>query len=97
MRKTLKISLNGTASNPYFVYGLTQNPFPQLGEYRYDAFEDLMASLGGDPIPDTTYIRTKLTGFVSQELVELCCQNFRKGEIVKFMITWDDGKTEPIV
>lgn len=35
---TLKISLNGTDSNPWHKLGLTQNPFPQLARYETDRF-----------------------------------------------------------
>lgn len=93
MTKTLKlrVSLNGTDENPWHKHGLTQNPFPQLGRAEWDAQCLRLQSLGGDPIPDTQYIRERLRGF-SEEFVELCCREFRKGEIVKFVVTFQDPR-----
>lgn len=81
----LKIVLNGTDVNPWHRLGLTQNPFPQLGRCEYDAACLVVQSLGGDPIPDTDYIRNKLRSF-DKEFVDLLCSQFRKGEIVRFTV-----------
>jgi hypothetical protein len=85
----LYVELNGTDSNPYHTMGLTQNPFPQTARFGEDSFTLRLQSLGGDPIPNTDYIRRKLRGF-STEFIELCCKNFRKGEIVKFTATYHE-------
>lgn len=79
------VSLNGTNENPYHKWGLTQNPFPQIGKYEYDRYEEIVRSLGGDPIPDTDYIRKKLKGF-HPDFIELCCNKFIKGEYVSFTV-----------
>lgn len=89
MKRKFLVELNGTDENPYHRLGLTQNPFPQLGKAEYDAAERRLHSLGGDPIPDTDYIREKLKGF-NPEFVELCCSKFEKGKMVKFYIEFND-------
>lgn len=83
----LRVSLNGTDENPFHKLGLKQNPFPQIGRMEYDAGERQINKLGGDPIPDTNYIRETLKGF-SEEFIELCCRQFKKGEYVTFTVNW---------
>jgi hypothetical protein len=46
--------------------------------------------LGGDPIPDVDYIRRHLEGW-SDEFIELCCEQFKPGEYVEFLVTWPVG------
>jgi hypothetical protein len=84
------VSLNGTDTNPFHKYGLTQNPFGQLNTAETDDAERRLNSLGGDPIPAENaegYIREKLTGF-SPEFVDLCVKYFRAGKMVKFKVKW---------
>lgn len=71
---TLKVTLNGTDTNPFHAMGLTQRPFPQLGKAEYDAQERILNRLAAEPIPDVGYRRKTLTdaGF-SPEFVDLCC------------------------
>lgn len=85
----LKILLNGTDTNPWHKLGLSQNPFPQTAKYELDAACLHIQALGGDPIPDVAYIRNHLRGY-SEELVELCCSQFRRGEMVEFTVTWEN-------
>lgn len=85
----LRVQLNGTAVNPYHKWGLTQNPFPQLGTAETNAACLRLQSLGGDPIPNEQHIRDTLRGF-SDEFVELCVQNFKPGEYVSFIATWPE-------
>ncbi len=87
MRYKVRVALNGTKENPWHVFGLTQNPFPQLGKAEYDRACLIVQSLGGDPIPNTDYIRERLKGF-SEEFVDGCCARFRPGEMVVFEIFW---------
>ena len=84
----LLVELNGTDENPYHGLGLTQNPFPQIAEYRYTADVLHLQKLGGDPIPDMAYIRKHLEGW-KPEFVDLCCEKFKKGELVKFTVEFD--------
>lgn len=85
----ITVRLNGTDTNPYSKWGLRCNPFPQIGRAEYDAAERRLNSLGGEPIPDTDYIRHTLKGF-SSEFIELCCSNFRKGEYIEFLVNFPD-------
>jgi len=86
----LLVELNGTSENPYHKMGLTQNPFPQTAKYELDAHCLRLQSLGGDPIPNTDYIRERLAGGFSDEFIELCCRNFQPGKMVKFVVEWKD-------
>lgn len=92
MRTKLKVELNGTDENPFHKMGLTQNPFPQLAKAEHDSACLKLQSLAGDPIPNTDYIRERLKDHFSDEFIELCCEEFKPGEFVKFYVTWDDKK-----
>ena len=81
----LRVDLNGTSENPYHRYGLSQNPFPQLAKHEYSGACRRIQYLGGDPIPDTQYIRKILEGF-SDEFVELCCERFVPGKYISFNV-----------
>ena len=86
---TIKVSLNGTNSNPFHAFGLTQNPFPQIAEHEYAGACLRLQKLGGDPIPNVEYIRETLKGF-SEEFVELCCKQFVPGKYVTFDVEWKE-------
>ena len=88
---TILVVLNGTDENPWHRMGLTQNPIPQLGKKEYDRACLHLQALGGEPIPDVDYIRNHLKGW-NEEFVELCCTNFRKGEIVRFEVFWPENQ-----
>lgn len=83
------VRLNGTDENPFHKFGMTQNPFPQVARYEYTRHLLRLQKLGGDPIPDTDYIRRTLTGF-SEEFVDLCCTRFKKGEMVEFEVYFEE-------
>jgi hypothetical protein len=85
----LVVELNGTDVNPWHRWGLSQNPFPQIGKYEYDRYVHIVQSLAGDPIPNTDYIREKLKGF-HPAFIELCCKHFKKGETTSFYIEWEE-------
>lgn len=85
----IRVELNGTSENPWHKMGLTQNPIPQLAKYELDRACLIVQKLGGDPIPNTDYIRETLKGF-SPEFTELCCAKFVPGETVKFEVYWED-------
>ena len=87
---TLRVTLNGMVDNPYHQFGLTQNPFPQMGKYETDRHCLHLAALGGDPIPDVDYIRKHLAGW-SPDFIELCCRQFRRGEYRTFIVEWDEA------
>ena len=87
----VEVCLNGTDENPYHQYKLSQNPFPQFAVYPYDRACLQLQSLGGDPIPDTDYIRRKLVGF-EEPFIEGICRRFVPGKYVRFYIEfpWED-------
>lgn len=88
----LKVALNGTDKNPFTIYGVSQNPFPQIAKREYQARIMNMQKLGGPPIPKDNaehYIRETLNGW-SQEFIELCVSKYRPGEYVKFEVNFDD-------
>ncbi len=89
---SLKVQLNGTDHNPWLKFGVTQNPFPQIARTETAALCIRLQALGGNPIPHdraAEYIREKLAGF-SDELIELCIQNFRPGEYTIFTVEFPD-------
>jgi hypothetical protein len=86
----MTVKLNGTDTNPFHLMGLKSNPFPQLARAETDAQVRRLEQLGADPIPDTDYIRNHLRGWVSQELIDGCCERFKKGEMAEFDITWKE-------
>jgi len=88
----LMVKLNGTKLNPFHQLGLKQNPFPQLGIAELDQHMRTLSVLAADPIPNTDYIRKTLSGW-SSEFVELCCQQFRPGEMATFMVTFPDKRS----
>lgn len=84
--RKLRIDLNGTDENPFNQWGLTQNPFPQIASAERAVLA--IQKLGGLPIPDEAYIRKTLKSLVSDELIDLCCLKFKKGEMVRFEVSW---------
>jgi hypothetical protein len=88
---TLRVELNGTNENPWHRFALTQNPFPQIAKAEYHRQCLRVQGLGGNPIPDVQYIRNYLRGYASDEFIELCCANFKKGKIVRFTVTFDEA------
>lgn len=89
MKYTYTVRLNGTDENPYEKWGLRANPFPQIGKAEWAVHERTLNMLAAEPIPDVEFLRQRLAGF-SKEFVELCCGQFRKGEIVTFDVSWSD-------
>lgn len=85
----ITVKLNGTDNNPYSQWGVTSNPFPQYAKYPYTGAVLHLQKLGSDPIPDVAYIREHLKGW-NPEFVDLCCDRFKKGEMVSFEISFED-------
>lgn len=85
----LTVHLNGTNENPWHKYGLTQNPFPQIAEYRYSAACLQMQALDGEPIKSLYDIHQRLRGW-SEEFIELCCDAYIPGESVSFCTTFEE-------
>jgi hypothetical protein len=82
------VTLNGLDHNPWHELGLRCNPFPQIGEYRYDAGERQIASLDGEPLQGPDDIARRLAGF-HPEFIKLCIQQFRPGERVRFGVQFN--------
>lgn len=85
----MTVRLNGTSKNPYDKFGFTSNPFPQLPHAEIMAQVMRVQELAGKPIPDTNYIREHLKGYVTQELIDLCCKQFIKGKRTEFVVEWE--------
>lgn len=95
MKNTLKITvrLNGTDKNPYHIWGLSQNPFPQIATYEQQGAMLALQKLGGDPIPHDTYksyIWAALVGHWSDEFIERVVDAFRSGEyrVIDVTLSW---------
>lgn len=76
----LRVELNGTNENRYLrLYGLTQNPFPQIAKAELMGAMKQLNSLAGEPIKTKEEIADRLPNW-SKEFVELCQSNFKVGE-----------------
>jgi hypothetical protein len=84
-----KVELNGTNENPYHRFGLSQNPFPQIAKHEFAQHMLQIQKLGGDPIPNTQYIRDTLKGFTN-EFINGCCEHFIPGQYVTFEMEYPD-------
>ena len=83
---TVKVRLNGTSENSYKkLYGLKQNPFPQIATAESSALDWLINNLAAEPISDEAHLRERLTG-AHPEFVELCVKHFKPGERTEFTI-----------
>lgn len=89
-KNVMTVMLNGMDTNPYSKYGVRCNPFPQIAKYETQQQIMRVQELGATPIPDTNFIRNHLKGYASEELIDLCCKQFQKGQYVEFMIGWND-------
>jgi hypothetical protein len=89
-RIELTVTINGTDMNPWHLFGLRQNPFPQTGKAEYAAGERKLASLDGDPVRTADDIRERLAGF-DPEFVEGVIQRWQPGRRVRFKIAFPDG------
>jgi hypothetical protein len=81
----ITVRLNGTDKNPFAIWGMRCNPFPQVGEYELMPVQRRLAELAGEPIKDEADLRKRLEGF-DANFVEGCVRRFRPGEIVEFDI-----------
>ena len=84
------VTLNGTDKNPFEIYGVKQNPFPQVARYEYTALNQLLANLAAEPIRDTDHLRERMKG-ADPKFIDGCCERFRKGEVVKFDIQFPEN------
>lgn len=89
MTHKLTISLNGTKANAWHRFGLSRNPFPQIAHREWMEGQDALASLD-EPISSVEQIRERLSGKVSEELLELCVREFRPGEHHMFDIIFEE-------
>lgn len=83
------VHLNGTNENPWHGLGLTQNPFPQIPKWEYTKQILHLQALGGNPIPNTDYIRNHLKGW-KQEFVDELCDRFQPGKMIVVDVTIPD-------
>jgi hypothetical protein len=88
-RLAMEVVINGTDTNRWHAYGLTCNPFPQLGRAEFAAGERQIASLDGDPVRGPEDIRERLAGF-APAFIEGVIERWQPGERVAFLITFPD-------
>lgn len=81
------VTINGTDTNPFAKWGMTHNPFPQLGAAETDGFESIVARLDGEPVTGPEDIRKRLKG-CAPAFIEGCVQRYQPGERVRFELTW---------
>jgi hypothetical protein len=85
----VEVTLNGTGSNPYLIYGLSCNPFPQIAKAGFEGANRLLADLAAVPIENVESLRERLKG-CSEEFIGICCSQFKPGERVRFKVRWHD-------
>lgn len=85
----LTVRLNGTNQNPFEIWGLTQNPFPQIAKAELMTMQRKLASLGGVPIQNADDIRERLKGF-DPDFIAGVITRYRPGHMVTFDITFPD-------
>jgi hypothetical protein len=85
----LTVRLNGTSENPWHIYGLKQNPFPQLGKAEWQLAMHQLNSLNGDPIKDLSDLEKRLPNW-DPEFIELCKKHFKPGELSIFEIAFPE-------
>jgi hypothetical protein len=94
-RQAFEVTINGTDENPWYAFGLTQNPFPQIPVRQLQRAMEQLASLDGEPIKPEGYateIRKRLEGW-SEEFVLLCIQNYKPGQRISFEVYLPEGQT----
>jgi hypothetical protein len=89
-KHTLTVRLNGTDTNPWHVLHLRCNPFPQIARHEFMAGEMALNELNGDPLRGPEDIRERLSGKVSEELIQLCIQQFVPSKLVQFDIEFEE-------
>jgi hypothetical protein len=83
----IRVTLNGSPTNPWHQYGLKANPFPQIPKAEFRTANEMLQRLDSDPLTSTDDIRRILDGCDS-EFVDLCCRVFKPGERISFDVTW---------
>jgi hypothetical protein len=86
---TITVTLNGSDKNPWYMYGLTANPFPQIAKAEYTTADRMLRELDSDPLTSTDDIRRILKG-CDEKFIELCCEKFVPGQRIKFQVNWPD-------
>lgn len=88
--RRVRVTLNGTAENPYRRFGLTHNPFKQVTAPFIPTWAvQLLADLESRPITDSSDLAARLEQ-CTPEFRRLCLSQFTPGQAVTFHITWED-------
>jgi hypothetical protein len=86
----LRVSINGTDENPFMkLWGLKQNPFPQIAKHELMPAMMQLNSLGAEPIKSKEEIAMRLQHW-SREFIELCQERYQPGKIVRFRVQFDE-------
>ena len=83
------MTLNGTDENPYLRLGLKANPFPQIPKAEASGANAILQDLDANPILNEADLRKRLQG-CTPEFVNVCLQNYKKGNMVTFIIEFPD-------
>jgi hypothetical protein len=87
----VRVTLNGTDRNPFMdLWGLTQNPFPQIAKYEWLPQMEALNKLAAEPIKDVAQIESVMHGLFSDEFIQLCKQQFIPGKEVSFTVRFDE-------
>lgn len=83
------VVINGGPNNVHERYGLTANPFPAIPVAEFHTANRMLRELDADPLSSTDDVRRILSG-CDQGFIDLCCQQFKIGERIRFSVTWPD-------
>jgi hypothetical protein len=87
----ITVRINGADENPWGCYGLKINPFPQTSIRGLQAASKKLARLDDEPVSSAADIRKRLRG-CSDELIDLCVQQWMPGQRVEFTIKFPSAK-----
>lgn len=89
MKISVTVTLNGGPTNPWGVFGLTANPFPQMPRFENASGNAVLQRLDSDPIPDVAALRAILKG-CAPDFIALCEQHYVPGQRTRFTVTWSE-------
>lgn len=90
---TVKVKINGTDKNTFAeLWGLKQNPFGQIAKAEYDAFDNLVNRLDGDPFRTKDELKEfllKAFGGEDNDFIQECLSHYMPGERTEFTFSFD--------
>ena len=92
-RLSLRVTINGSSTNPWDRYGLDRIPLPQIARHELNPAMMQRASVDRDPITGPEDIRARLAGW-SAEFIELCIAQYVPGQRIAFAVNFPAERRE---